>query len=41
MVKIPAALRPKFKVLEIEVKWNNETELANFINQKLFTSIHS
>ena len=41
MVKIPTALRPKFKVLEIEVKWNNETELANFINQKLFTSIHS
>ncbi len=36
MVKIPAALRPNFKVLEIEVKWENETELANFINQKLF-----
>lgn len=30
-VKIPASFRNKIKVLEVEVKWNNNKELVNFL----------
>jgi len=36
MVKIPPTLRHHFNVLEIEVKWAEETKLTDFICQKLF-----
>lgn len=34
-VKIPAGLRKHFKVLEIEIKWDDENSLVKFITSKL------
>lgn len=34
-VKIPEALKPRFKVLEIRIKWDNPQELQDFIVERI------
>lgn len=34
-VKIPAALRPHFRVLEISIKWKDEAALADFVFSRI------